>query len=373
VFLAAALPGQVLASAGPQPPVQPLYDPATTEIVEGTQFATYGSSSGYASAYKNVPVFVHGDKAAGDIGGLETAMPTDALPASGIPRWADASGGFWAPSVVYNGSRYMMFLTYKRAAPSNQRCIGIAFAKRATGPFVLKKTFACPTNGDWALDPEVFKWLASRGGDNGFYVTYRDDYAARASGLSMPTNTAITTIKVSPAGDPVWGKHQRTMLLSSDMTWDERPANLPNHQQIIENPSLIDLGGRWYLFFSGNNYSTQNYATGIADCGSAKVAPDRARTGAPGNRCVQVAGTNRPYFGYSGRQEAPPFSSDPQISAKRGPGSMSVFWISSGGGLRVRVTWTALPDVVPEGGAAADNRQTYTGRLSKRGRIFGID
>ncbi len=48
-----------------------------------------------------------------------------------------------------------------------------------------------------------------------------------------------------------------TLLLATSQAWEGN---------VIENPSMIRHAGRWLLFYSGNEWSSASYATGVAFC-----------------------------------------------------------------------------------------------------------
>lgn len=58
---------------------------------------------------------------------------------------------------------------------------------------------------------------------------------------------------------------------------------------VLENPSALYHRGTWYLFYSGNSWPTNYYATGIANCGA------ELGKGA----CTPVPGPGRAWFSYS--------------------------------------------------------------------------
>jgi hypothetical protein len=84
--------------------------------------------------------------------------------------------------------------------------------------------------------------------------------------------------------------------------------------------------GHWYLMYSGNNWDSARYATGIADCGTTPL---------PASRCRPIrAGVQRPYFGFTGPAGIDPYRGLPQN--RREPGGMDVFTAANGS---LRVVW----------------------------------
>lgn len=303
----------------------PFADPDT--IATGTRYVTYGTTSALGvgdcgkpvwGAHYYVPYMVHGNGEAISLGVCTDADSGDAMPA-GPGAWAEASRGIWAPSVVYHGGRFILFYaaskkgTLSAANPEGQKCIGKAFSASARGPFVDAGEFACPPDGRWALDPDAFV-------DGGqLYVVYRDDY------VTYGAQTGISVVAADSNGSANWAT-RKTLLLSSDMSWESigSPANT------IENPSMMKISnGRWYLFFSANDWNSRRYATGIADCGTSPL---------PAARCSQTQGTSHSYFGYLPSVTTPerglPYN-------KMGPGGMSLFRTFGG---QARVVWHYIDD-----------------------------
>ncbi len=133
---------------------------------------------------------------------------------------------------------------------------------------------------------------------------------------------------------------------------------------VIENPALLYDNG-WYLFYSGNSWPTNYYATGIAWCG-AKLG-DGMCTPIPGPRkASSPTPVRRPTSRATCTSTACPATS-------AGPGAMAPFRSNDG---QLWVTWNYFRDgsrerfsrtgrlVVTGSGADAD----FTGRRSLRPR-----
>lgn len=310
------------------PSAFPFADPDT--IATGTRYVTYGTTTppGVGDCGKPVwgakyyvPYMVHGSGEAISFGVCTDADSGDAMPA-GPGAWAEKSRGVWAPSVVYHGGRFILFYAASRKGslspqhPEGQKCIGKAYAASARGPFVDAGEFACPPNGRWALDPDAFV-------DNGqLYVVYRDD---NVNGFP---ETGISVVAADKNGVANWAT-RRTLLYSTDLSWE----SVGSAARTIENPSMMKISnGRWYLFFSGNDWNSRRYATGIADCGTSPL---------PAARCSQTQGSDHSYFGYQPSATAPerglPLN-------KMGPGGMSLFRTFGG---QARVVWHYIDSESP--------------------------
>ena len=172
----------------------------------------------------------------------------DALPAK--PRWASKTQDFWAPDVVRNGSRYLMYYSAKPDTADERHglCLAVATATRPQGPFTdMGKPLLCgeafvnidPMAFD---DPETGKRLLYWG--SGFKPIKVQELSA--DGMSFAPGSAPKDL-VFP--NPV--KDQFPVLVEG--AWVER------------------RNGLYYLFYSGDNCcgAKANYAVMIARSRSA--------------------------------------------------------------------------------------------------------
>lgn len=293
----------------------PLADPDTVRAKSG-KYVTYGTTvpagrgkrcNDDAKGELYVPMLVHGS---GDDVSMSDCAYGDALP-GGPGGWAEPGGAVWAPGVARAGDRYIMYYTASRKG-SGQKCIGRAISGGARGPFRDAGEWACPPAGRWAIDPNPFM----AGG--ALHVTYRDD------AIAAGPETGISTVRTDGEGRAIWDT-RRDVLLSTDITWDTAKTDGGTH--VVENPSMWRMpGGHWYLSYSGNNWDSPRYATGIADCGTTPL---------PGSRCRPISqGARRPYFGFTGAGGIGPFRGLP--GDHPGPGGMDVFNAADGS---PRVVW----------------------------------
>ena len=290
----------------------PLADPDSV-LAEDGKYLTYGTTvpagqgkrcGGVGKLY--VPFLEHGS---GSSVRISDCAKGDALP-GGPGAWAEPGGAIWAPGIARFGDRYFMYYTASRRG-SGQKCIGRATANGARGPFVSQGEFACPPGGRWAIDANPF---VSGGA---LYVAYRDD--AIASGAE----TGISVARTDSEGRADWAT-RKDVLKSTDISWDTTAISGTTH--VIENPSMFNSEGEWYVAYSGNNWDSPRYATGIASCGSNPL---------PESRCTPVRnGVAKPYFGFTGVEGLGPYRGLP--ANHQGPGGMDVFAAADG---TLRAVW----------------------------------
>lgn len=151
----------------------------------------------------------------------------------------------WAPAVAKVGSRFVHAYTAPvRGITPRRMCISISTSTRPSGGFVDRTTrpFICPSTRG-AIDPAFF--LAP---DGKRYLLWKSEQTK-----VYPSSLWIT--RLSDTGTR--RSRVSTRLLTTQPGW-ETP--------LIENPSMIRFGGRYYLFYSGAGYANSSYATGYAIC-----------------------------------------------------------------------------------------------------------
>ena len=166
----------------------------------------------------------------------------DAMPR--LPNWA-VPGRTWAPSVLELPGRYVMYFAAYNA-PARVPCIGVAVSASLLGPFVSPwgSPLMCQPDRGGSIDPSVFRdddgtpWLVWKSEGNPFGEPSRI-WSQRLSGDGLGF--------VGPAA----------YLLRTDQPWEDG---------VVENPSMVRIGGRLHLFYSGNHWEGGGYAINDATC-----------------------------------------------------------------------------------------------------------
>lgn len=173
----------------------------------------------------------------------------------------------WAPAVEKAGNgKYLMAYAAKAAStvPGVTRwCIGLAQGNKPTGPFfdTSSAPFTCSDDPAGAIDPDLFKDPAT----GKVYLYWKNEgNAARA------TKTNVWARELNHAGNG-WaaGSQARSLLATSVMTKAGQRDSQTWEETLIENPSMVRYQNKYYLFYSGGQYSTLDYRTGYAECSSA--------------------------------------------------------------------------------------------------------
>jgi len=177
----------------------------------------------------------------------------DALPDVG--RWA-SSGSTWAPEVLSVGGKYVMFYV-AHDQKSGKQCIGRAQSGTAGGPFTDDRPAAlvCQPGLGGSIDPDPVRTASGA-----LYLYWKND----GNCCGQPVH--LWAQQLSADAGSVRGKP--VALLSNTKSWQ---GNL------IEAPEMVSHDGKYFLFYSANDYGSDKYAVGYATCqGPAGPCTDRS-------------------------------------------------------------------------------------------------
>jgi beta-xylosidase len=144
-----------------------------------------------------------------------------------------------------------------------------------------------------------------------------------------PGSSKLWSEQLNAAGTGFAAGATPTMMLVPDQAWEGGT---------VEAPDLVLSGGRYFLFFSGNDWNGANYAVGVAAC-SGPLGP-----------CADASPN-------------PILSSGPGIA---GPGGESVFTDTSG------AYWIAFHAWVPGAVGFPNSRDLYVRQLTLSGPVPAV-
>ncbi len=315
----------------------------TLALVGSDKYITYGASA----HNRKVPYTLSGS------GNTVTTSPTidgDAMP-HGAGAWTKGGSGIWTPGAFYRVPKkgaglYYLFFTSVKAGTKGQHCIGVASSTSATSGFKAQpKPLMCPAKANrWAIDADV---TAGPGGQ--IWMTFRDGQRAVGNESAL----SVVRLSFSRKGAVKVATAPHVMLRSNRLTWVHHKSP-KNQVYVIENPSALYHDGSWYLFYSGNKWQGNYYATGIAYCGK-----DIGK-----GTCSPMPSRSRAYFSYSGKRAHYPAGMRYRglPGNKRGPGAMDVYPARDG---QTWVTWNYLT------GSTGTDRKSRVGRLIIKGTGAG--
>ncbi len=165
----------------------------------------------------------------------------NALPS--LPQWA-APDDTWAPSVTQIGGKFLLYYAADLAG-SGTECISVATASQPQGPFTDGSSgpLECQQNLGGSIDPSIF--VDSNG----------TPYLLWKSGGSG--NSKIWSEQLAAAGTAFAAGATPTGLLIPAQSWESGT---------VEAPNLVEANGHYFLFFSGNDWNSADYAIGVAVC-----------------------------------------------------------------------------------------------------------
>jgi hypothetical protein len=157
-----------------------------------------------------------------------------------IAGWS-TPGKVWAPAVLSGPDGFVLYYATRTQNPDRQ-CLSVAVASRPKGPFIdgSEGPLVCPDGG--AIDASPFVAADGRA-----FLLWKHE----------GETTGIVAQELAPDGLSLIGPRQ--LLLVDDQPWEGG---------LIEAPSMVGFEGRYYLFYSANDWASANYAVGYAVCES---------------------------------------------------------------------------------------------------------
>lgn len=180
---------------------------------------------------------------------ITAAARTDAMPTLPAGSW----GWIWTVDVHRAGPGYAMWFTTEYPAVRNpggvaNQCIGNATSSSPLGPFTPSAgPVICQQWG--SIDPRV---VVAPGGTS--YLVWKSDTNADRTTV-IPTT--IWEQQLAPDGVTLVGTPRQ--IATSTQPWEGALA---------ESPDMVDLGGTYYLFFSGNSSLDPRNGVGMMTCAS---------------------------------------------------------------------------------------------------------
>ena len=169
----------------------------------------------------------------------------DALPH--LPGWA-VPGYTWAPTVNRFGAHYVLYFTAMvRGTSPAMECIGDAVGTAPEGPFAARRTpFICQPALGGSIDPRVFTDNRHRS-----WMLWKSDQ--NIGGSTRPTE--MWSQRLTGGGLGLTGRP--SLLMAPDEPWQGT---------IVEAPDMVEVDGRYWVFYSGNWFNQPAYAIGAAAC-----------------------------------------------------------------------------------------------------------
>lgn len=168
---------------------------------------------------------------------------------------------FWAPEVAYCDRTF--YLYYSVGHEDKQHQLRVATSDRPLGPYQdVGEPLLDPQSCPFAIDPHPFC-----DDDGQWYLFYARDFLDTAGGVRAGTALMVDRLQgmTKLAGE---GK----IVLRARCDWQRFLANRPMYDGIydwhtLEGPCVRKYQGRYYCFYSGGRWETENYGVdyGVAD------------------------------------------------------------------------------------------------------------
>ena len=178
----------------------------------------------------------------------------DALPYP--PRWAAhrstssrLSTDVWAPSAAPVNGRWVLFYAVLSRVSPARMCLSVATSRSPLGPFrdTTSAPLWCDSDPAGSIDPHPFQDPRTKQ----WWLLWKSE------GWRGHRPTRIWSRPLNSAGTGFARGSTRHFLLETAQRWEGN---------VIENPSMISYRGRYYVFYSGNEWASASYATSYATC-----------------------------------------------------------------------------------------------------------
>lgn len=186
------------------------------------------------------------------------ALPDPAEWAATIYRNGKHRHGIWAPSVAKMGGRYVATYSAMVNWRKKRLCVSLAYADHPEGVFVdnSRKPIVCSSDTRGSIDSDLIR------------VGKRNYLIWKNSGIKRVKPTMVWIRRLNGKATAFQPGSRAHRLLTTSQAWEGN---------VIEAPDMIRYKKRYYLFYSGNTYTTNRYATGYAICKTVYGPCQRAR------------------------------------------------------------------------------------------------
>lgn len=197
-------------------------------LQDGGTYYLSCTSGGAAQAF---PIYTSTDLAS-------WTMVGHIFPTGAKPTWA--TGDFWAPEIHKVGGKYVAYFSARNT--DGKLSIGAASSDHPTGPFTDLGHPLIHDANMGLIDASEFTTSAGVP-----YVLWKED------GNAVGKHTPIHIAPLAADGLSLTGA--ASTLVTNDKAWEGA---------VTEGPFLVEHGGMFYLFYSGNSYGNGTYAVGVA-------------------------------------------------------------------------------------------------------------
>jgi beta-xylosidase len=168
---------------------------------------------------------------------------------------------FWAPEVACSDGKF--FLYYSVGQEDKEHQLRVATSDSPQGPYRDSgKALIEPSDCPFAIDPHPFQ-----DDDGQWYLFYARDFLEESSTARAGTALAVRRMKNMTELDT-----NETVILRARRDWQRFQANRSMYGRVwdwhtLEGPFFHKHDGRYYCFYSGGRWETENYGVdyGVAE------------------------------------------------------------------------------------------------------------
>jgi beta-xylosidase len=168
---------------------------------------------------------------------------------------------FWAPEIAQANGKFHLYYSVGHDDKNHQ--IRVAVSESPQGPYCdLGKALIDPDECSFAIDPHPFQ-----DDDGQWYLFYARDILDTPDGFRAGTGLAVRKMKTMTELEP-----QETIVLRARSDWQRFQAKRSMYDRVwdwhtLEGPFVRKHEGRYYCFYSGGRWETENYGVdyGVAD------------------------------------------------------------------------------------------------------------
>jgi beta-xylosidase len=169
---------------------------------------------------------------------------------------------FWAPDVAHEAGTF--YLYYSVGHEDQEHQLRVAVADRPEGPYRdVGRPLLDPQGCPFAIDPHPFQ-----DDDGRWYLFYARDFLDTEGGARAGTALAVDRLE-----DMTRLAGEERVVLRAGFDWQRFQANRRMYGRVfdwhtLEGPCVRRHEGRYYCFYSGGRWETENYGVdyGVADC-----------------------------------------------------------------------------------------------------------
>lgn len=168
---------------------------------------------------------------------------------------------FWAPEVAYCDRKFYLYYSVGHEDKNHQ--LRVATSDRPLGPYEdIGESLLDPESCPFAIDPHPFC-----DDDGQWYLFYARDFLDSSGDVRPGTALMVDRLQGMTKLSGV-----EKVVLRSRFDWQRFLANRPMYGGIydwhtLEGPCVRKYAGRYYCFYSGGRWETENYGVdyGVAD------------------------------------------------------------------------------------------------------------